>query len=168
MLKFSTDAMVMAKTFGEEITLKMLGGWAQAGLGNAINAERTGAAYLPFSYYVQRYWLSGQLMNVGNEMSASFKKRGWHHRDKFDSYTPKRSRSNASKWIHTGFHDGSHSLNYLMKNFRKSGNERGISKAWTKWQGNKNTKEELNWMLDRGLDKLFRQDEAERRRALND
>lgn len=149
--KIQTNALLMADMFKHEITYDELGNLAQAGLGNATDATGSVGAALPFDYYVQRYWLSGQAMNVGSEATASFKKRGWHHRETFQVWFPKSAQRKWKREKHAGFYSGRYSLNYLMKNLRRTGNEKFLSKAWKAWQGATNTKAELAWMFEHGL-----------------
>ncbi len=161
--KIQTNCLVMAEMFEEEISQKQLGNWAQAGLGNATDATGKVGALIPFDDYVRTFWLSGQVagLKVGSEDTASYRKRGWHHRDKFTVWLPKSAQRMWKREKHAGFYAGRYSLNYLMKNLRRTGNEKFLSKAWKAWGGAANTKAELAWMFEKGLAKMARKHEGE-------
>ena len=156
LFKIQTNALVMADMFKTEITQEQLGNWAQAGLGNATDATGHVGSYLPFDDYVRRFWLSGQAMNVSNEDSASWRKRHWHHRDMFKTWLPKTAQRMWKREKHSGFYAGSIPLNYLLKNLRRTRNEKFLQKAWKAWNGPANTKAELAWMFEKGLAKMAR------------
>lgn len=164
MIKVSTNALTLAEVFETKLTLDKLGGWAQAGLGNAIDATGQISNGLSFPEYVRLNWLNGQVMRVSSpdtpEAWKKYKERGWHHRDKVQAYSPK-PRNKWYRWKNVGIYDGNHSLNYLMKNLRKTGNANFMSRAWRKWRGNTLAKEELNWMFERGMDKVFREEQRD-------
>lgn len=158
LFKVSSNALVMAKMFKEEITQEQLGNWAQAGLGNATDATGQVGSALPFDDYVRTFWLSGQTagLKVGSEETTSFKKRGWHHRDKFTTWLPKSAQRVWKREKHSGFYAGRIPLNYLLKNLRRTGNQRFLQKAWKAWNGPANVKAELTWMFEHGLEKMAR------------
>lgn len=150
-LKIQTNALLLADMFEHEITYEELGNLAQAGLGNATDATGVVGASIAFDEYVKLFWLSGQALNVGSEDTSSYKKRGWHHRDKFRIWFPKSAQRQWKREKHAGFYAGRYSLNYLLKNLRKTGNEKFLNRAWKAWNGSKNTKAELAWMFEHGL-----------------
>lgn len=158
LFKIQTNALVMADMFKEQITQEQLGNWAQAGLGNATDATGKVGAMLPFDEYVRTFWLSGQTagLKVGSEATTSFRKRGWHHRDKFMVWLPKSAQRVWKREKHSGFYAGRIPLNYLLRNLRLTHNEKFLQKAWKAWGGPANTKAELAWMFEKGLGKMAR------------
>ncbi len=158
-----TDALIVAKVFDDGISYEWLANHAQAGLGNAVDATGAEVKTMAFAYYIQHNWLHGQVMNVGSEDSASFRKRGWHHWEMVNAYTPK-PRSWNTRFRNVGMYGmkgtRGYSLNYVLKNLRRTGNERFMTRAWKQWGGPANTREELTWMIEHGLEKLFRESQA--------
>ena len=173
--KIYTDALIVAQIFEEEISLDWLAKHAQAGLGNSVDATGATMKTFSFAYYVQKYWLQGQAMNIGSEESTSYKKRGWHHYERFQPYSPKPRRWDT-RFKNIGFYSKytdrqtgktrGVSMNYLLKNLRRTGQERFLTKAWSKWGGPKNTREELSWMFEHGLNKMFEEAEARQKEEI--
>lgn len=170
-----TDALIVAKVFDDGISYEWLANHAQAGLGNALDATGAEVKVMAFAYYIQQFWLHGQVLGVGSENTTSYKKRGWHHWEMVKPYTPK-PRSWNVRYRNVGMYAGdgnaARSLNYQLKNLRRTHNEKFMSKAWKAWGGPTNTREELTWMIEHGLNKLFlesqkRQEEEIRRQEAN-
>ena len=74
--------------------------------------------------------------------------------------------------MYAGDGKNARSLNYQLKNLRRTHNEKFMTKAWKAWGGPTNTREELTWMIEHGLNKLFlesrkRQEEEIRRQEAN-
>ena len=158
-IKIDTNALVLAEIFKTTITQAKLEGWSQAAIINVLDGTYKGD--FGFPYFVSRYWLSGQVMNKSSDIdpTPSFLKRGWHHRDTVSSYFPKRSRF-GTKEARIGLYVPDKpglSLNYIARNL-KGGNERFMQKAWGQYKGTSCLKKELAWMFDKGLDKIFREE----------
>ena len=160
--KIDTNVLVTANVFKTQITLERMTGWAQAALGMATDADNAAADMSEsFASFVRNNWLSGQVMNVsseaGNQDSWShYLKRGWHHRDMVKAYTPK-PRNRWTRQRNISLYHGRTALNYIFKNLRLTGNEKFMQRAWRQYKGAQKCKDDLNWMFEKGLEKMFRE-----------
>lgn len=164
-IRVDTNALILAKVFKNEITINRMEGWAQGAFGNVIDGSYSGDWGFP--YYVARYWLSGQAMNVSDDLNptASLLRRGWHHRDTVMAYTPKKRKRGILE-TKIGMYSPTvpkYSLNYIAKNVKNGAYKNFMSKAWSRYKGSKKSKDELTWMFDKGLEKLFREENPDDR-----
>ena len=160
--KIDTNVMVLAPKFTKGMTVEQLMNWAQAALGNVQKGDDKDTGLGSFPDYVKYNWLSGQVMNVSSPVEGGnnnswfhFKKRGWHHRDAVKPWTRKRNgKVNTRIGLYSPDMKGK-SLNYIAKNLKATGNGKFMQKAWNKFKGPIRSKEELNWMFEHGMQKMF-------------
>lgn len=160
--KISTNVLVLAPKFTKELTVERLMNWAQAALGHVQEGEDGSSSLGSFPDYVKYFWLSGQVMNVSmplvkgdNNSWFHYEKRGWHHRDSVKPWTRKRNgKVNTRIGMYSPDMKGK-SLNYIAKNLKATGNGKFMQRAWNKFKGPIRSKEELNWMFEHGMQKMF-------------
>ena len=162
--KIDTNALVLAQKVQSKITVESLMNAGQGAIGNVYEGE-DGPATAAFCQYVKDNYLSGQAMNEsmpdGNHDSwLHYVKRGWHHNTTVKIHRSRRARRGVVEMT-IGMYDPKsmqYSLNYILKNLRATGNERCLTRAWSKYKGAKRVKEELAWVYDKMLDKIFREE----------
>ena len=163
--KIDTNALVLAKKFEKELTTDKLANWAQAAIGNTYEGDDERQS-LGFPVFVKYEYMQGQAMNEssydGNHDSwLHYLKRGWHHNSRVRIHKVRRGAKRGKVEMTIGMYAPESmqiSLNYLLKNLRKTGQQKFMQRAWTKYKGNARVKEQLAWMYEKALDKVFREE----------
>lgn len=164
--KIDTNALALAKKVERTITVESLMNAGQGAIGNVYESE-DGPATSAFYQYVRDNYLSGQALNEssadGNPDSwLHYVKRGWHHNTTVKIHRSKRARKGVAEMT-IGMYDPKsmqYSLNYILKNLRATGNERCLTRAWSKYKGARRVKEELGWVYDKMFDRIFREENS--------